>query len=71
MTAINAKLAYPLSLREQRDPDPRSASGSYPSQDCVTSEIDWGRAGELDKAIRPICLAFPAEVRVPGCARRA
>jgi hypothetical protein len=66
MTAINARLAYPLSLREQRDPDPRSASDSWPSHGCVTIEIDGMTPEELNDAIRPMRSGFLAEVCMPG-----
>ena len=62
MTAINAKLACPSSLRERRDPGRRTVSGPWPSHGCVTMEIDWVRAGELNDAIRPMRSGFLAEV---------
>jgi hypothetical protein len=65
MTAINARLAYPLSLRERRDPP--SASDSWPSHGCVTMEIDRMTPEELNDAIRPMRSAFLAEVCMPGC----
>ena len=70
MTAINARLAYALRLRERPDrADGRF--GSCPSHGCVTIEIDWMTAEELNEAIRPICSAFIAKVCLRPRARAA
>jgi hypothetical protein len=71
MTAINARLAYALRLRERPDPERRSASGSCPSHGYVTMEIDWMMTGEFNEAIRPICSAFIAKVWLRQRARTA
>ena len=71
MTAINARLAYSLGLQERPDPDRRSASASHPSHGCVTMEIDWMTAEELNAAIRPICTAFIANLWLRQRARTA
>jgi hypothetical protein len=61
MTAINARLAYALRLRERADPG-RRRFGLGPLHGSVTMEIDWMTAEELNQAIRPICSAFIAKV---------
>jgi hypothetical protein len=67
MTPINAGLACSLGLQEQRDPDPRSASGYWPSHGCVAIEIDGMATEELNELSRPICSACTAEVCMPDC----
>ena len=71
MTAIHARLAYALRIRERPHPGRRSAPGSWPSHGFVTIEIDWMAAGELDEALRPICSAFIAKVWLRPRARTA
>jgi hypothetical protein len=71
MSAIKAKLVFPLSLRERPDPDPRSASGSWPSHRCVTMEIDWMTPEEPNEATRPIGSAFIAKACLRQRARAA
>ena len=70
MTAINARLLCATPSRAT-DPGRRSASGSCPSHGCVTMEIDWMTAEELNEAIRPICSAFIAKVCLRQRARAA
>ncbi len=71
MTAVNARLAYALRLRERANLDRRSASGSCSSRGSVTMQIDWITREELDVAIRPIGLAFTAKVCLRQRARAA